>query len=114
MALIMPLYETTFIVRQDLSTRDVEHLADSYIKIIEDKGGQIMKREYWGLRDLAYKIKKNSKGHYVFLGVQATHDAMKEVEKKMKLTQDIIRCLIVRVKHLDKEATPMVKKTIEE
>lgn len=114
MALTMALYETTFIARQDISTRDVESLADSYVKIIEDKGGKIIKREYWGLRDLAYKIKKNSKGHYVFLGIESSHEAIKEIEKKMKLTQEVIRCLTIRVKHMDSEPTPMVRKTSEE
>lgn len=98
----MPLYESTFIVRQDAQKSDVSKLADQLAKIITDQKGKVVKNEYWGLRTLAYIINKNRKGHYVHLALDAEPAAVKELERKAGLDENIIRQLTVRVeKHTD-------------
>jgi small subunit ribosomal protein S6 len=101
----MPLYESTFIVRQDLSSNDVDKLTETFSKIITDNGGNIVKTEYWGLRTLAYIIKKNRKGHYVMLGIDAPYEAVKEMERRIKLNEDILRNVTIKVDEIDKEAS---------
>ncbi len=102
----MAFYESTFIARQDLSRQDVTKLAESLGGIIEQGGGKVVKNEYWGLKSLAYRIQKNRKGHYAMLGVEAPAAAIKEMERNMRINEDIIRALTVRVDELD--ATPSV------
>lgn len=97
----MPSYEITFITRQDISTQDVEKLTDVFANLFKDMGGEIVKREYWGLRNLAYLIRKNRKGHYVMLGVNASAESIKEFTRKCLLNEDIIRHLIVKVDSFD-------------
>jgi len=98
----MPLYESTFIARQDISTADVDKLTERFSGIITANGGKIVKTEYWGLRSLAYKVKKNKKGHYVMLGIEAPSAALKEMERNVGLDEDIIRHLTVRVDEIEK------------
>jgi len=93
----MPLYESVFIARQDIATPQVDSLADSLQEVIEQNGGSVAKREYWGLRSLSYKIKKNRKGHYVLMNVDAPAAAMHEVERQMRIHDDVLRYLTVRV-----------------
>lgn len=93
----MPLYESVFIARQDIAAPQVDSLADGFQEVIEGQGGKIAKREYWGLRTLAYKIKKNRKGHYVLLNVDAPAEAMHEVERQMRIHDDVLRYLTIRV-----------------
>ncbi|TNE33708.1 MAG: 30S ribosomal protein S6 [Alphaproteobacteria bacterium] len=93
----MPLYEHIFIARQDISPAQVEGLTETLQKIVTDNGGKIEKSEYWGLRSLQYKIKKNRKGHYALLNIKAPHEAVAEMERLMKLNDDIIRFMTVRV-----------------
>jgi small subunit ribosomal protein S6 len=102
----MPLYECTFIARQDLSKQDVTKLAESFAAIIEAGKGKIIKNEYWGLKSLAYKIEKTRKGHYNMLGIDAPAEALKEMERNMRINENIVRVLTVRVDELD--ATPSV------
>lgn len=104
----MPNYENVFIGRQDLSSAQVEALTDSYAAIIEEQGGKILKREHWGLKSLAYRIKKNRKGHYVMLDVEAEWPALAEVERQMRLSEDIIRFLTVRVEEVTEDPSPMM------
>jgi len=104
----MPYYENVFIGRQDLSSAQVEALTDSYAAIIEEQGGKVLKREHWGLKSLAYRIKKNRKGHYVMLNVEAEWPALAEVERQMRLSEDIIRFLTVRVEEVTEEPSPMM------
>jgi len=98
----MPLYESTFIARQDISSADVDKLTERFSGIIAANGGKIVKTEYWGLRSLAYKVKKNKKGHYVMLGIEAPSVAVKEMERNLGLDEDIIRHLTVRVTEIEK------------
>ena len=105
----MALYESVFIARQDISSSQVDALADSFQKIIEDGGGQVPKREYWGLRSLAYKIKKNRKGHYVLFNIDSPSGAVLEFERNMKLNEDILRYMTLRVDELDPEPSVVMQ-----
>lgn len=96
----MPLYESTFIARQDLSRQDVAKITDGLIAIVEQAGGKIIKNEYWGLRSLSYKIDKNRKGHYTMLGIDAPAEAVKEVERMLRINENVIRVLTVTVEEL--------------
>ena len=93
----MPLYESVFIARQDIAAPQVDGLADSLQDVIEQNGGSVAKREYWGLRSLAYKIKKNRKGHYVLMNIDAPAETMHEVERQMRIHDDVLRYLTIRV-----------------
>ncbi len=104
----MPYYENVFIGRQDLSSAQVEALTDSYAAMIEEQGGKVLKREHWGLKSLAYRIKKNRKGHYVMLNVEAEWPALAEIERQMRLSEDIIRFLTVRIEGVSEEPSPMM------
>lgn len=97
----MPLYESTFIARQDLSRQDVTKIADSLSEIITTGGGKIVKNEYWGLKSLAYKIQKNRKGHYNMLAIDAPAPAIKEMERNIRINEDIVRALTIRVDALE-------------
>ena len=97
----MPLYESVFIARQDVSTTQVETLTENFATIVKDRGGEVKKREYWGLRNLTYRIKKNRKGHYVLLNIDAPPAAVLEMERTMRLSEDILRYLTVRVDELE-------------
>ncbi len=97
----MPLYESTFIARHDMSTRQVESLAEDLTTIVKDNGGEVAKTEFWGPRTLAYRIKKNRKGHYVFFNLDAPSEAIQEYERNMRLNEDILRYMTVRVDELD-------------
>ncbi|MDX2112902.1 MAG: 30S ribosomal protein S6 [Alphaproteobacteria bacterium] len=104
----MPFYETTFIVRQDLSRADVTKFADQYTAIIEQHGGKVVKNEYWGLKSLAYKVDKNRKGHYNMLAIDAPADAVKEMERQIRINEDIIRVLTVRVEAIEEGPSVMM------
>ena len=93
----MSLYESVIIIRQETSTQQVEALADTYQEIIKENGGSIEKRENWGLRSLAYKIKKNRKGHYILFNIDAPSAAVQEMERLMSLNEDILRYLTLRI-----------------
>jgi small subunit ribosomal protein S6 len=97
----MPLYESTFIARHDMSTRQVESLAEDITTIVKDNGGEVAKTEFWGPRTLAYRIKKNRKGHYVFFNLDAPSEAVQEYERNMRLNEDVLRYMTVRVDELD-------------
>ncbi len=105
----MSLYESTFIIRHDMSTQQVEQLADTYTEIIKNNGGEVTKSEHWGLKTLAYRIKKNRKGHYIFFNVDAPSAAMQELERNLRLNEDVLRYLTVRVDELDPEPSPMMQ-----
>lgn len=97
----MPLYENVFIARQDISTAQVEALTDTFANLVAEQGGKVEKREYWGLRNLAYRIKKNRKGHYVLFNLDAPPAAVSELERNMRINEDVLRYLTVRVDELE-------------
>lgn len=97
----MALYEATFIARRDISAQDVTKLTEQFSGIITNNGGKIVKSEYWGLRNMAYKVKKNKKGHYVMLGIDAPANAVKELERNLHLNEDVIRNLTIRVEEIE-------------
>lgn len=105
----MPYYECVFIARQDISGAQADALADHFTKVISDNGGAVAKREYWGLRNLAYRIRKNRKGHYVLLNIDAPAAAVQEAERQMRINEDVIRHLTVRVEQLQDGPSAMMQ-----
>lgn len=97
----MPFYENVLIARQDISGAQVDALADSLTQLIADNGGEVKKREYWGLRNLAYRMRKNRKGHYVLLNLEAPPAAIAELERTMRINEDVLRYMTIRVDALD-------------
>jgi small subunit ribosomal protein S6 len=97
----MPLYENVFIARQDISGAQVDAIADTFTQLVADNGGEVKKREYWGLRNLAYRMRKNRKGHYVLLNLSAPPAAVAELERTMRINEDVIRYLTIRVDDLE-------------
>lgn len=97
----MPLYENVFIARQDISGAQVDALADGFTQLIADNGGEVKKREYWGLRNLAYRMRKNRKGHYVLMNLDAPPAAIAELERTMRINEDVLRYLTLRVEALE-------------
>ena len=97
----MPLYECVLIARQDVSGSQVEGLVEHFSNIIQENGGQVAKTEMWGLRNLSYRIKKNRKGHYALLNIDAPSGAVLEMERNMRLHDDVLRYLTLRVKKLE-------------
>ena len=104
----MALYESVIIGRQDLTPNQFEELVEDFIKIIESFKGVIKKRENWGLRNLAYKINKNRKGHYILLNIDSSSDAIVEYERLMRLNEDIIRFLTIRISSVDEKSSPLM------
>ncbi|HMK67599.1 MAG TPA: 30S ribosomal protein S6 [Stellaceae bacterium] len=105
----MSFYETVFIARQDISTAQVEALADGFGQVIQEQGGKVEGREYWGLRNLSYRIKKNRKGHYVLLNIEANGAAISELGRLMRINEDVLRHLSVRVEALETGPSAMMQ-----
>lgn len=105
----MPLYETVIIARQDISTQQVETLTENMSSFITDGGGNVAKVENWGLRNLAYKIKKNRKGHYVLLNLDAPVDAVKEMERNLRLNEDVLSHMTIKVEELEEGDSVMLQ-----
>ena len=97
----MRFYESVFIARQDITAAQVETMADEFAEIITSAGGSIKKREYWGLRALAYRIKKNRKGHYIMFNMETNGEALKEYERIMGLNEDVLRFLNIRIEEVE-------------
>jgi small subunit ribosomal protein S6 len=97
----MSLYETVFIARQDISASQVETLIETFAALIAAGQGEVKKREYWGLRTLAFRIKKNRKGHYVLFNIDGPPAAVAEMERNMRINEDVLRYLTVRVDALE-------------
>lgn len=105
----MSYYESVFIARPDISTAQVEALTDSLKAIVTENGGTAKSDEYWGLKSLAYKIKKNRKGHYSMLNLDAPAAAISELERNMRLNEDILRFMTIKVDELQEEQSIMMK-----
>ena len=104
----MALYESVIIGRQDLTPSQFETLMEKFISVIQSFKGEIKKRESWGLRNLAYKINKNRKGHYILLNIESPPEAILEYERLMRLDEDIIRFLTIKIKHVDEKPSPLI------
>ncbi|HXC28500.1 MAG TPA: 30S ribosomal protein S6 [Stellaceae bacterium] len=104
----MPLYENVFIARQDISGAQVDALADQFTQLITEQGGEIKKRENWGLRNLAYRMNKNRKGHYVLFNIDAPSPAVSELERTMRINEDVLRYLTIRVDELEEGPSPVM------
>ncbi len=105
----MAFYESVFIARQDIAAPQVETLTDTFSKIIENEGGAVKKTEYWGLRSLAYRIKKNRKGHYVLMNLDTPASAVVEMERQMRINEDVLRYMTVRVEELEEESSVIMR-----
>jgi small subunit ribosomal protein S6 len=107
----MPLYEHVFIARQDLSNTQAEGLIEHFSTVLSDNGGKVVENEYWGVKTMAYKINKNRKGHYAFLKSDAPAAAVQEMERLMRLHDDVMRVLTIKVdKHGDGPSVQMQKR----
>lgn len=93
----MPLYEHVFIARQDLSNAQAEGLIEHFSTVLKDNGGNVIDQEYWGVKTMAYKINKNRKGHYALMKSDAPSDAVQEMERLMRLHDDVMRVLTIKV-----------------
>ena len=104
----MALYESVIIGRQDLTPGQFETLLEKFIAVIQSFKGEIKKRENWGIRNLAYKINKNRKGHYMLLNIDGPPEAIQEYERLMRLDEDIIRFLTIKIKAIDEKPSPLM------
>lgn len=105
----MPYYECVFIARQDVPSTQVEALTETFTNILSENGGKVAKTEYWGLKSLAYRIKKNRKGHYVLMNLDAPHPAVAEMERQMGLNEDVLRNLTIRVDEHEEGPSAMMQ-----
>ena len=110
----MPLYETVLIARNDVTQQQVEGVADTIATLLEGDGGAIQKREYWGLRSLAYRIKKNRKGHYMLLGLNAPPASITEMERQLSLNEDVLRFMTLRVDEISEEPSAILTRKSDE
>jgi len=109
----MPLYEHVFIARQDLSNAQAEGLIEHFGAILAENGGKVVGSEYWGLKTMAYKINKNRKGHYAFMRTDAPASAVQEMERLMRLHDDVMRVLTVKVDAHDEGPSVQMQKREE-
>lgn len=93
----MPLYEHVFISRQDLSNTQAEALIEEFSNVLSENDGSVVEQEYWGVKTMAYKVNKNRKGHYAFLKTDAPSAAVQEMERLMRLHEDVMRVLTIKV-----------------
>jgi small subunit ribosomal protein S6 len=106
----MALYEHIFLARQDVSQQQVEELTTALTGVITDGGGKVTKNEYWGLKSLSYRIKKNRKAHYTLLNIDSPHAAIAEMERQMRINEDILRFMTVKVDELEEGPSAMMQK----
>ena len=107
----MPLYEHVMIARQDLSNAQAESLVEHFYTVLADNGGNVVDSEYWGVKTMAYKINKNRKGHYAFLKTDAPSGAVQEMERLMRLHDDVMRVLTIKVdEHAEGPSVQMQKR----
>jgi small subunit ribosomal protein S6 len=107
----MPLYEHVFLARQDVSQAQVEALTKEYSEVISEGGGRVGKTEYWGLKTIAFKIKKNRKAHYSLMNIDAPPAAIAEMERRMGLSPDVIRFMTIRVEAHETEPSIQMRKS---
>ena len=106
----MPLYEHIFMARQDITSLKVKQMADQYKTVIEENGGKVEKSEMWGVKSLAYRIKKNRKAHFAMFNLDAPPAAVEEMQRQMRINEDVLRFITVKVDALDPEPSVMMQK----
>jgi small subunit ribosomal protein S6 len=106
----MALYEHIFLARQDVSQQQVEDLTAALTEVLSQGGGKVTKNEYWGLKGLSYRIRKNRKAHYTLLNIEAPAAAVAEMERQMRINEDILRFMTVRVDELEEGPSAMMQK----
>ena len=106
----MPLYECVFIARNDVTQQQVETVADGIAADLEADGGSVQKREYWGLRSLAYRVNKNRKGHYMLLGLDAKPAFITEMERLLRLNEDVLRFMTLRVNEIEEAPSAILSR----
>ena len=109
----MALYESVIIGRQDLTPSQFEAIIEKFSSVLQSHKGEIKKRENWGLRNLAYKINKNRKGHYFLLNIEALPEAILEYERLMRLDEDIIRFLTIKIDSIDEKPSPLLSNKVD-
>ena len=107
----MPFYEHVYLARQDLAPAQVESITEAFTKVVADNGGEVKGTEYWGLRNIAYRIAKNRKAHYVMLNIDSAPPAVQELERQVALNEDVIRYQTIRVEALETGPSAMMKKS---
>jgi small subunit ribosomal protein S6 len=110
----MPLYETVLIARNDVTQQQVDLIADGIASQLETDGGTVKKREYWGLRGLAYRINKNRKGHYMLLGLDAKPAFITEMERQLRLNEDILRFMTIHVEAIEEAQSAILSRKSDE
>ncbi len=106
----MPLYEHVYLARQDVSPQQVEELTKQFTGVIEQMGGKVTKSEYWGVKSLHFRIKKNRKAHFTLLNVDAPPAALSEIERQERINEDVLRYLTIRVDELEDGPSAMMRK----
>ncbi|MEA2953484.1 MAG: small subunit ribosomal protein [Alphaproteobacteria bacterium] len=106
----MPLYEHVFLARQDLGTQQVEELTAQYKGIVEQMGGKVAKTEYWGVKSLSYRMNKNRKAHMTLMNIEGPAAALTEIERQMRLSEDILRYITIRVDEHEEGPSAMMRK----
>ena len=107
----MPLYEHVFISRQDLTGAQAEGLTEHFSKVLEENGGKVLENEYWGLKTMAYKINNNRKGHYTLMKISSPANAVQEMERLMRLHEDVMRVMTIKVEtHQEGQSVQMQKR----
>src|ERR1044072_4634032 len=106
----MAFYEHVFLTRQDVSGQRVDELVEQFKGVIAGAGGTVGKTEYWGLKSLAFRVKKNRKAHYTLMNIEAPHSAVAEMERQMSINEDVLRFLTVRVDALEEEPSVQMQK----
>ena len=110
----MPFYEHVFLSRQDVSAQQVETMTEQFKGIIEAAGGTISKIEYWGVKSLAYRIKKNRKAHFALLNISSPAAGVAEMERQMKINEDVIRFMTIKVEALEEGPSAMMQRSERE
>jgi small subunit ribosomal protein S6 len=106
----VPLYECVLIARNDVTQQQVDAIADNIATQLDSDGGGVKKREYWGLRSLAYRIKKNRKGHYMLLGLDAKPAFITEMERQLRLNEDVLRFMTLRVNEIEEAPSAILSR----
>ena len=108
----MALYENVFIARQDVPATQVETLTNQFAELVAAQGGTVAKKEYWGLRSLTFRIKKNRKAHYTMMNIDAPPAAITEMERQMSINEDVIRFMTVRVEQFEEGPSAMMRRRL--